>query len=267
MQSVTDSNEIETFKRYICDSLDFSELHESALWEPFIQAWINMFKRDNSQEFSDTEFIYTTKMLLDRTISDSPETVKDLVRVMSEILLDKQQQKTAACIVAYSQGVNIAVDEESEIAMRLLTSVMLPGNKAPDISGMQCVKKDSLCKKRLVIFYSSNNEQSESLLAEVIKYYTDLSEKGVSIVSISADTDSLAFDKYARIFPWVDKLCDYKSYSGENFKNYGVTTVPTMYLIDSSGITLSQYNTLKETNLIESEDAIEMIYSDKRLVH
>lgn len=267
MQSVTDSNEKETLKRHICDSLDFSELHELPLWEPFIQAWVNMFKKDASQEFSVAEFTYTTKMLIDRISIDSPETIKELIRVMSDILINMKQQKSAACVAAYSQGVNITVDEDSEIAMRLLTAVMLPGNKAPDINGIKCTEEDSLPKKKLVVFYSSNCKECESLLSDVVNYYIDLSEKEVSVISISSDKDSQSYDKYARTFPWTDKLCDYKSYSGENFKNYGVAAVPTMYLIDSNGITIGQYNTLKETNLIESEDAIEMVYNDKRLVH
>lgn len=267
MQSAADSNEKEILKRYICDSLDFSELHELPLWEPFIHAWVNMFKKEASHEFSDTEFTYTTKMLIDRIAIDSPETVNALVRTMSYILIGMKQQKSAACIAAYPQGVNITVDEESEIAMRLLTAVMLPENKAPDINGVKYAEEDSLLKKKLIIFYSSNCKECETLLSEVINYYTVLSEKEVRVISISCDTDSLSYDKYAQTFPWTDKLCDYKSYSSENFKNYGVAAVPTIYLIDNDGIITGQFNTLKETNLLESEDTIEMIYKDKRLVH
>lgn len=267
MTTVKDDNEKESIKKYVCDSLDFSELGELPIWESFMEEWINLFKQGETQQFSETEFTYTTKMLLSRVLIDSPDKVKPLIHSLATILIEQDRKKVAACIAAYSQGVNVTVDEDSEIATRLLTMVTLPGTKAPSINGVNLIGEDLLTDKSLIIFYGSNCPECESLLSEVTKKYIQLLGKGVRIISISSDSDKESYNRYASEFPWPDKLCDYKSYSGENFKNYGVAAVPVMYLVDSDGMVVDQYNTLKETNLLKSEDEVGSIYNDKRVVH
>jgi len=45
---------------------------------------------------------------------------------------------------------------------------------------------------------------------------------------------------------WADKLCDYKGFDGDNFRNYGIVGTPTYILIDKERIIRGRYVQLRE---------------------
>ncbi|SBW06509.1 thioredoxin family protein [uncultured Dysgonomonas sp.] len=260
LKSVNTDTEKEVLKAYVCDTLNFAELYDSPVWDKFIEDWISLFSKNPAQAFPTDEFTYISKRIIERTAIENPEIIESLVRKSAEVLIGINQEKIAACIVAYSNGINISANDDSEIAMRLLTAMMLRGTKAPALIGLEWIGN----KEKLVIFYDSNCPDCKSLLSNITDRYEELSEKGIDIISLSADTDKTLYTKYAENFPWKNKLCDYQSFSSGNFKNYGVAAVPIMYLIDSDGLVVDRFDTLEETDLLHKESDIKIINDEKK---
>ena len=73
------------------------------------------------------------------------------------------------------------------------------------------------------------------LLEEIPTKYGQLKAAGVRVISISADKDETAFKNKAKDFLWEDAYADLKGFEGKNFKSYGVSGTPTLFLIDASG--------------------------------
>jgi thioredoxin-related protein len=72
-------------------------------------------------------------------------------------------------------------------------------------------------------------------MPQLVGSYPILEDKGVRLISISADTDYQVFENTALGHPWADKYCDERGMSGPNFKRYGVVGTPTMFLLDKQG--------------------------------
>ncbi|NDV95088.1 hypothetical protein D0T84_09170 [Dysgonomonas sp. 521] len=123
------------------------------------------------------------------------------------------------------------------------------GNPAPEIEGVEMRNRDG--GTSLVIFYESGCGSCESELEEIILHYPQLLKKGVRIITVSADVDKRTYDFNSRNFLWKDKLCDFKGFSGNNFKNYGIMATPTMFVIDRNGIIAGRYASLENTGLLK----------------
>lgn len=267
LKSVNTDADKEAMKSYVCDSLNFTKLYNSPLWDTFIEDWINLFG-NNVRSFPAEEFTYISKRILERIAIESPEVSKPLVRKSADILMEMDQKKVAACLAAYSHGININANEDSEIAMRLLTAIMLPGTKAPALTGTKPAGNNTEGEKRLIIFYDSNCPDCESLLANVSSRYKELLNKGIDIISLSADTDEILYTKHAKRLPWKNKLCDYQSFSSDNFKNYGIAAVPAMYLIDSKGLIVDRFESLDEFDLLKHDGSdINTIDNEEKALH
>lgn len=87
----------------------------------------------------------------------------------------------------------------------------------------------------LLVFYQSGCGPCENLMPQLVGSYPILEDKGVRLISISADTDYQVFENTALGHPWADKYCDERGMSGPNFKRYGVVGTPTMFLLDKQG--------------------------------
>jgi hypothetical protein len=85
------------------------------------------------------------------------------------------------------------------------------------------------------------------------KQYAFLQQKGIRVITLSADESEEVFEYHSKNFPWKDKLCDYKGFGGENFLKYGIVGTPTFYFIAKDGTILGRYAIL--TEIIESLNA------------
>ena len=81
---------------------------------------------------------------------------------------------------------------------------------------------------------------------EVEKFAKSARDRGIEVISIAADHDKTIYENTASRFPWKNKLCNFKGFEGENFKNYGIIGTPTFYLIDNKGIIQGKYATLAD---------------------
>lgn len=90
-------------------------------------------------------------------------------------------------------------------------------------------------KYSLLVFYQSGCGPCENTMQQLIGNYPALQQKGVRVLSISADTDIQIFENTANGHPWPDKYCDEMGLSGPNFTRYGVVGTPTLFVLDARG--------------------------------
>jgi hypothetical protein len=75
------------------------------------------------------------------------------------------------------------------------------------------------------------------------------------VIAISADKTEQGFQKKLAYHQWPDNYCDFTGMGGENFSNYGVLGVPTLFLLDQGG------TVLKKTAILD--ELIRVIYKYK----
>jgi hypothetical protein len=60
------------------------------------------------------------------------------------------------------------------------------------------------------------------------------------VIAISANKTEQGFQKKLAYHQWPDNFCDFTGMDGENFTNYGVLGVPTLFLLDHEGVVLKK---------------------------
>jgi len=104
---------------------------------------------------------------------------------------------------------------------------------APSIEGLPDTTESY--DKLLVAFYDSDCNTCENEMRRIASSYQRLKAKGFRVVSIAADKVVSRFKEGGKDFPWTDKLCDFKGFEGENFRNFGVMATPTLFVVDKEG--------------------------------
>ena len=237
--------EIAKVNSYTIDSLNFVQLDSIGLTKEYINVWVKLYVDKGVTD----DLVRDSKRLINRLEEQSPKDIEVFIKAIANSNVLAQYPNVAASIVAYPYGIDVSSDEYSQIATRLLVSTRLPGNIAPEIEGLQ---QQQGVNSTLVLFYDGGCGICQNLLDELDRNYDKLKAKGVRVVTISADVDQDSFEKKIAKYPWADKLCDYQSFNGINFKRFGIAATPTMFLIDKDGVVVDQFSNLKDTNLIEN---------------
>lgn len=236
--------EMAMIKSYTIDQLDFVRLDSLKLTRDYINIWIKYYV-DNDGINS---LVQDSRKLIDRLEKQSPEDMELFIKGIANNKILAGHPNVAASIIAYAYGIDVPPEEYSEIAVRLFTSTRLPGNRAPQLEGLKPLEE---AYATIILFYDSSCGNCLHVLEELTVNYNRLTAKGIRIVTVSADTDTETYTAEIKQYPWVDKLCDYRSFNGENFKRFGVAATPVMYVIDKNGIVTDQFGSLKETGLID----------------
>lgn len=244
MENGGTSEETTEVELYTIDSLNFVTLDSLGLTKQYINAWIKLYVDKSGTE----KLVKDSKRLIDRLEKQSPENIEAFIKVIAHNNTLREYPDATAAIVAYAYGIDVPADGYSEIATRLLVSTRLPGNKAPQIEGLQSMTG---VNSTLILFYDGSCGICQHLLDELADNYSKLTEKGIRVVTISADGSNEAFEQNIRKYPWPDKLCDYQSFSGINFKRFGIAATPEMLVIDKDGMVVDQYRNLQETKLLD----------------
>lgn len=244
MENGETSEETTEVELYTVDSLNFVSLDSLGLTKQYINAWIKLYVDKSGTE----KLVRDSKRLIDRLEKQSPENIEIFIKVIAHNNALREYPDATAAIVAYAYGIDVPADGYSEIAIRLLVSTRLPGNKAPQIEGLQSMTG---VNSTLILFYDGSCGICQHLLDELADNYSKLTEKGIRVVTISADGSNEAFEQNIRKYPWPDQLCDYQSFSGINFKRFGIAAIPEMLVIDKDGMVVDQYRNLQETKLLD----------------
>jgi peroxiredoxin len=183
-----------------------------------------------------------TKRILDSVVIASPDSLRPVVQAICRALVDAGRKTEAIHVAALVYGIEVSGQEQ--ISLRLLTSILLPGTKAPEIDGLVPSAKQHTFT--VVLFHESTCRTCQDMIWELKEQYQELQKSGVRIVTISTDTDPKTWDEYAATLPWPDKLCDYKGFHTPDMDTYGVASTPTMFLVNDKGVVVDQYGTVKE---------------------
>lgn len=92
----------------------------------------------------------------------------------------------------------------------------------------------------ILLFYQGECPLCEDALIDLANKYKRLKEQNVRVTAISADTTEKGFKKKLAYHQWTDNYCDFTGMAGENFSNYGVLGVSTLFLLDQEGVVLKK---------------------------
>jgi hypothetical protein len=215
---ISQNDLLEEQREFIVDKVDFNALFNSGFWQLSLETWMQ------TNSANDTLLLSNSRQMLDRCSNDiyiRRELTQAIIRLFSRYAKD-----------------NLLV----ELGTEYLT-MPLNGQPAPLIA-----VNDSLFvpKNSLIIFYETNCGNCHYELEALKRKYNLLKDNKIRIISIAADVDKDVFESTATDFPWTDKICDFKGFDGDNFRNYGIVGTPTFILTDAEGIVRGRYAQMKE---------------------
>ena len=216
--NMTETEFKEEQRRYVREALDFKYLWYSGMWKTLFANWMG----------------------LEATFGDEA-LMEDVSGIMSRYT--KQEEIYDICLKKIVMMFH-QYGKEGLLAQIGIDDVFAPGHQAPKIylsDNTALVPLNSL-----VFFYESDCNNCQNELLQLRGNYSLLQEKNIRVISVSADTDEVVYRTNADLFPWQQKICDYKGFSGVNFKNYGIIGTPMIFLIDRTGTISGRYAQIHE---------------------
>jgi peroxiredoxin len=242
---INSQEKFEAAKNYINDSLDFSVLYHTPLWKRYLEYWVGFYMQTNrTPEAFSGAFVPKAKKVIRRTASDYPEVTAYLVNNLLEFFNQYGIDQAAIDIAKYAYSSDFALGEPGKMAARILKIADLINQPAPKVIGLETPATPP--KFTVLFFYESGCTNCEDQIAAFKKHYSELQSKGYRVVSLSADVNKEVFEYHSKSFPWKDKLFDTQGIKGENFKNYGISSTPSIFLLDANGIVKGFYAQLSD---------------------
>lgn len=215
--NVSQEGILEELRDFIVGKVDFGDLYTSGFWQPVFEVWVQTSSNDSL-------LLNDARHMIDRCGNDifiRREVTQAIIRLFSK----------------YAKDTLLA-----ELGTEYLT-MPLNGQLAPEIV---TAKGSYLPKNSLIVFYETGCGNCHNELEALKQKYGLLTDNSIRIISIAADADRDVFVETATNLPWTDKLCDFKGFDGENFRNYGIVGTPTYILTDKDGIVRGRYAQLRE---------------------
>lgn len=227
--------------------MDWQVLYTSGQWTPIINTWLDIHTQliKNPEQFA-AEFQKVSNKAI------SPAIYTNLVKTIAHYLSQQGQDEYIGAIAPIVTASGKITRYDGELTIYTKGTV---GSKAPDLiipqqetnnkkqtNKTQVLKvTDKAYQQTLLFFYQSVDcKTCDQQLQDLTTNYQILASKGIRVITISADEEKALYNSKSKTFPWKDAYCDYKGEKGDNFKNYSVTGVPTIILIDSSGNIVSR---------------------------
>ncbi|RKE77171.1 thioredoxin-like protein [Chryseobacterium sp. AG363] len=240
---------------YITNGVDIDYLYTSGFWRSILETWVSLNMIDEKSELS---FVENFKKLSNRITN--PEKYADFLSVVTTSLSKFGKDKEIELIRPIVLRDNKIKDYSGKLSVYKNAFV---GSLAPDLVITEHVGKvedhnhqtrvlqskdfaKGKYKKTAIIFYQSGCGPCENLMGQLPGNYKLLKDKGVRVISISADSNPDVFKNSSSSYPWTDKYCDYEGIKGVNFTNYAVSGTPTIYLINKKGNIESRMFALEE---------------------
>jgi peroxiredoxin len=221
------------------NTLNIAALYTSGhLWESTHNRYINLFNRVNTP---DKQEQYSASIL--KTASRLEDLVREgffagAIRECERFGWAGAEETILKNMVSAYPNMILKDSQLRRISNIFRT---MENSKAPALTGLKLTPEPTL-----LLFYESGCDNCEVQIEELKKQYSLLQQKGIRVITLSADNSEEVFKYNSRNFPWKDKLCDYKGFEGENFLKYGIVGTPTFYFIDKTGTILGRYSTLSE---------------------
>lgn len=236
--------------KIITNELDFNDVYTSNHWSVIVNSFVQLHTMVIK---NDEQLIEDTKTIL-RRISNNQVFTDFIVNLTKELTKVGKDN----CIIALTHEINKSKKLLNYDGVLSVFKQDISG-KAPKLEVIEQIedKKGSINKTRIIdlsqqkskyillVFYQSGCGYCEETLKKLENNYKILTDNGIKIISLSADTDEQLFKTTSNQFPWIDKFCDLQGMNSINFKNYGVIGTPTMYLIDKKGVILDKLSSIE----------------------
>ncbi len=232
---------------HITNNMDFSVLYTSGHWPAIIDTWTQI---ENNVIENDSVFLSDFQKLSNRI----PDTVmyKDFMTTVTQFLMRYGHDNLIEELKPYVKKSGKITSYKGVLSVYNSISV---GEKAPSLffkekANTAWDSKDFAIEgeytKTLLIFYETDCPHCEELMKQLPSKYESLKQKGIRIIAISSDVDKNEFLKMSQNFPWKDSYCNSDGMDDINFKNYGVSGTPTLFLVDKQGKIVAKMATLEE---------------------
>lgn len=91
---------------------------------------------------------------------------------------------------------------------------------------------DVKATKKVVVFWSSTCSHCETELPQLIPHYRDLKSKGIEIIGLSLDNDSVSYTQKIQNYPWINDS-ELKGWYSSYPEVYNVHATPTYFILDT----------------------------------
>ncbi len=223
---------------------DMEELYGTPGYHDTVNSWLPLYNPGSGR----FQGMFAEDMLgvLDKV--SNPEIFtgfsNDLLTICAQLGWDAD----GAIVAKYLSENAARLKNPAGIIQRAISSNRLqPGMPVPPLVGVGFDRTDS---RELIIFYESGCDHCNRIMEELTRDYEKYKAKNIRVITVAADSDVNVYKYYADKFPWPDKLCDFRGYGGENFKNYGIMGTPSIYVVDENGVLKGMYSGLQETGLM-----------------
>jgi len=224
---LTEEEFMEEHQRYVREVLDFEQLWNSGRWKMVFANWMSI-----AVAMGDEVLVEDSKAMLEREL-----------RIKNYELGDKDKGMYGK-VLGQMTSLFYQYGKEGLLVQLGIEDLLAPGNKAPKLyqsDGVTIVPLNTL-----IFFYESDCNNCENELMQLRESYPILQGRNLRVITVSADTDETVYKKNADLFPWQQKICDYKGFGGVNFKNYNIIGTPMIFMIDRSGIITGRYAKMSE---------------------
>jgi peroxiredoxin len=255
------------FNDFVTHTLDFKNLYTSGHWDQVLHHWVMMNIRSGK---GDPAFIDRLDAVLARMDRD------DLLAAFTEktipLLVEKGKDDLLPAIAEHLKNRPAALADLTGSVKNMLASVkILTGQKAPDLMFHAPVRTQTGTSEQdilietgnldaaytILLFYQGECSACEDALIDLANKYKGLAEQNVRVIAVSADKTEQGFEKKLAYHQWPENFCDFSGMAGENFANYGVLGVPTLFLLDREGVVVKKTAMLDEViQIIEKKNPV-----------
>jgi peroxiredoxin len=238
------------FNDFVTHTLDFKDLYTSGHWDQVLHHWVKMNIRSGKGEQA---FIDRLDAVLARMDRD------DILAAFTEkavpLLVEKGKDDLLPAIAGHLETrPDVRTNLTGSVKNMLASVKILTGQKAPGLmfhspvrTGTNVVNQDITidagnldADHTILLFYQGECPLCEDALIDLANKYKRLEEQNVRVIAISANKTEQGFQKKLAYHQWPDNFCDFTGMDGENFTNYGVLGVPTLFLLDHEGVVLKK---------------------------
>jgi peroxiredoxin len=238
------------FNDFVTHTLNFKDLYTSGHWDQVLHHWMMMNIRS---DMGDKAFIDRLDAAVSRI--DREDILAGFTEKTVPLLVETGKDNFLPIISGHLADRPAALAGLSGRVKNMMASVkILTGKKGPDLVFHAPVRtrtgttgQDIIIDTgnldaayTLLLFYQGACPLCEDALIDLANKYQRLKDQNVRVIAVSADTTDQGFEKKLAYHQWPDNYCDFTGTAGENFTNYGVMGVPTLFLLDKDGVVLNK---------------------------
>lgn len=244
-QLLTDENDLaKCTEQFIYQELNMEDLYTSGHWSSVIMSWIQIHKDIlNNPDTLANHFIAISNRI------KKPEVyrafVEEIAYGLNYMGKDAWIEKLAPTVL--QSGKLSHFDGRLQVFLKGVVNT-----QAPNIllaNGSELKSRELAIgnyEQTLLVFYHSDCDHCETVLASLKNRYAELKAKGIRIISIDAETQTKVFQEKSNSLPWIDKYQDLQEAKVTNFINYAVQGTPTLIRLDKRGIIKARTASLEE---------------------